>query len=352
MIPNKFEKGAPTARPNLYDIPVNQYKLDDEGMRIFNEVYTYCLDMEDAGEFNRLTFTPSGGISITRDTLYGPMFGLRATSSAYELIVRDFDAKWVRIIIGNSKSGETVSGSRAYRVLRTELARDGIDIEDYFITPEEGLQVKETIPSPLICWYDKPRTNETIEHAHHLDLNSSYWSGILASVPEFAPTIERIYARRKDSPVYKAILTHSQGYFQGKPLRARLAHIARAGIVWNNDTITAIAKAVADSGRTVLAYNTDGFWYSGDPYHGIGEGRGLGQWKNDKINCTLRYKSRGAYEYISPIDGYHPVLRGRTRLDEVKPRSEWEWGDIYRADARAVVFDEELGLRWADNGEL
>jgi hypothetical protein len=46
-------------------------------------------------------------------------------------------------------------------------------------------------------------------------------------------------------------------------------------------------------------------------------------------------KSGGSYEYIE--DGqYKPVVRGRTKLEETKPRSEWQWGDIFHNDASLI----------------
>jgi hypothetical protein len=31
-------------------------------------------------------------------------------------------------------------------------------------------------------------------------------------------------------------------------------------------------------------------------------------------------------------------VRGRTNYDLIKPRSEWEWGDIYRKEAKPILF--------------
>ena len=72
-----------------------------------------------------------------------------------------------------------------------------------------------------------------------------------------------------------------------------------------------LAKQLKDSGRMVLAYNTDGIWYCGEIYHGEGEGNGLGQWSNDHTNCTIRFKSAGSYEYIE--NGKYRIS-GRNKL--------------------------------------
>lgn len=349
MIDQNLKTGRPTMKPDLYDIPPIRLKWDEKDTALFNEVYQYCLNLEEQGVMNRLTFTPSGGVSYTRENLYGAMFETRGTKNLLELIVRDVDGWWTRLMLGTGSF--KVMGRTAYRRLCKELLKDGIDLTSYMITTEEGLQVKETISSPLICWYGSSLRNIVFERAHHIDLNSSYWAGITSQYPEFLPTIKRIYDLRKKNDTYKAILTHSQGYFQGKPLKYRLAQIAKAGIEWNNNTIVNLANAVNLSGRTVIAYNTDGFWYTGDPYHDDNEGTTLGQWKHDHVDCKLRFKSPGAYEYIE--DGqYHPVLRGRTNLDEVKPRSEWEWGDIYQTGLKTCHFVENMGVIWLNARDI
>ena len=93
-----------------------------------------------------------------------------------------------------------------------------------------------------------------------------------------------------------------------------------------------------NSGRIVISYNTDGVWYDGEIYHGEGEGPNLGQWSNDHVNCMFRAKSAGAYEFIE--DGkYYPVVRGQTTLDAIKPRSSWEWGDIYKSTSLQYYYN-------------
>ena len=91
-------------------------------------------------------------------------------------------------------------------------------------------------------------------------------------------------------------------------------------------------------------WNTDGIWYQGDVYHDEGEGKQLGQWKNDYIDCMWRAASKGKYEFADSEGNYHPVVRGRTRLDKVKERDDWEWGDIY--DVRAQVIE----YVWTEDG--
>jgi hypothetical protein len=114
-----------------------------------------------------------------------------------------------------------------------------------------------------------------------------------------------------------------------------------------------LAEKMKKSGRRILAYNTDGIWYVGDVYHDEGEGKGLGQWENDHINCKIRFKSAGSYEYIEN-GKYTPVQRGLTKLDSIKPRDEWQWGDIFSDEGKEITytFVNEIGFIEGDNYEL
>ena len=158
-------------------------------------------------------------------------------------------------------------------------------------------------------------------------------AGIASAFPALHDPIEYIYNRRKEpgkSSIYKAILTHSFGYMQSEysPVYYQLSHLSKSAMVWCRNQIIDLTKRLNQSGRKVLMRNTDGIWYQGDIYHSDGEGKQLGQWENDHINCKYRAKSKGIYEYIA--DGvYTVVARGRYELDKVKPRDKWQWGDIY-----------------------
>ena len=50
------------------------------------------------------------------------------------------------------------------------------------------------------------------------------------------------------------------------------------------------------------------------------------------------------YEFVE--DGhYEPVVRGITELDLIKPREEWQWGDIFRNYKLLVpYFDDKEGI--------
>ena len=137
---------------------------------------------------------------------------------------------------------------------------------------------------------------------------------------------------------------------QSKWCGYKYAHLSRDAITDNNNRIIKLSDELSSQGRVILSYNTDGIWYQGEIYHGNGEGHDLGQWENDHINCQFRMKSDGSYEFIEN-GKYYPVVRGYTRLDRIKPRTEWVWGDIYQAgiitfsiDINGIKYEE--GSTW------
>ena len=104
-----------------------------------------------------------------------------------------------------------------------------------------------------------------------------------------------------------------------------------------------MVKWLKATDRIPVLINTDGIWFIGTPTNL--SSKLLGEFEEDHKNCTLRIKSSGAYEYIE--DGkYHPVLRGKTKLDRIKPRDKWQWGDIYQEDAQPIMltFNKNKGI--------
>ena len=122
--------------------------------------------------------------------------------------------------------------------------------------------------------------------------------------------------------ITQAILNLTCGYFQSlkdNRIKAKLAHISRYAIARNNQKIDEMVQWLKANDRIPVLINTDGIWFIGAPTNL--SSKLLGEFEEDHKNCTLRIKSSGAYEYIE--DGkYHPVLRGKTKLDRIKPRDK------------------------------
>ena len=180
--------------------------------------------------------------------------------------------------------------------------------------------------------------DKIFKNAHHIDFHSSFPSGLVNTHSEFKPVIEKLYNGRKRHPEYKYILNSTIGYMQSIPCcKAAWAQLSRDAINDNNKRIDELAEKLIKSGRTILAFNTDGIWYTGDIYHDENEGNNICQWHNDHKDCIIRFKSAGAYEFIEN-DIYTPVIRGRTLLDNIKDRSQWTWGDIFNKETLIKKF--------------
>ena len=233
------------------------------------------------------------------------------------------------------KDGE-LTGSQAFKIFKEQCLKYGINLDDYIIY--NGKEVKLTIPSYLIK-ADPGSLDYVFEGANHIDFHSSFPAGLANTHPEFRPLLEELYNKRKENAVYKAILNLTIGYMQSITCcDAKWAHLSKDAITDNNNRIKELTQKLLMNGNIILAYNTDGIWYTGNVYHGEGEGSTLGAWENDHINCKIRFKSAGAYEYIE--NGiYTPVVRGLTTFDIEKPdRETWEWGDIYKGSAIEYVY--------------
>lgn len=332
-------------KPNKLHIPVNNLEFTKEGAEEFNELYRYCLEMEQSGEFERFMPTRSCGISIQREFIRGPRWLVTVKTTFVELLIKNLDGRYYRFIIGAGKVAEKgFSGRRAWQIFCSWCNKFNIDIEKFAI--EGGWEVKQTIPAPRIS-LEVPE-ERTYTNAHHIDLNSSYASGIIEAFPELSPVFTAIYETRKQNDGQgKKVLTHTPGYMQSELCNYRFSHITKSAFDYTLRELDILTQELTESGRRILAYNTDGIWYQGEPYHNEKEGKLLGQWKHDYTDCTVRFKSKGAYEIKWTDDTgehYKPVVRGSTTLDRVKPREEWTWGDIFQGDLIKFKFIEGIGV--------
>mgnify|MGYP003291023758 CR=1 FL=1 len=343
----KYKSALLTKKLNYMLVPVNNLGMNDEGIKEFNELYFYARN----NIKNRFVRTPSGGISVARGNLRGQRWDVRHTNALVELIFTVPAGKVYRFQIGagrEKRDKNQISGRKAWATFKEICTKFGVDIEQFKISPEEGKKIKQEIPNPPIDVKEEV-VNKTLVGCHHIDLNSSFMAGVARRFNNkalFEP-INYIYEnRKKDGETkekFKAILTHTYGFFQCSLVKYQYSHLAKIALEFNNEFLAYLDKRLTETGRTVIAHNTDGIWYQGPVYHDAMEGIGLGQWKNDHKNCTLRFKSKGAYEYIE--DGkYTPVYRGISSYERIKPREKWTWGDIYKGYELQYSFSYERGI--------
>ena len=326
--------GQPKTGGNYLHFPRVVWKFTDENVAAFNAQANY---FKKAGT-PKIRRTPSGGISIES---LGDAYDVRPIgNSAIELTVTSWWATYRLVLINNVDefgNATEMTGRKAYVTMRRECRKDGIDLESYAVP--NGKEIKKTeIEPPMIMATEHLQFGKTYENVSHLDFHSSYPGGLANNHPEMRKTIERIYAKRKSSDKdgeLKLALDASIGFFQSQYCKINkhgyaLSNLARDAVNDNNARIREVTGELLAAGRTPLLYNTDGIWYVGGPLEsGAKHGPGVGNWENDHTALKFRAKSRGAYEYID-AEGYHPVVRGKTKLEETKSRDKWEWGDIFQ----------------------
>lgn len=348
-----IERKAETVRNvNYLLIPVTRFDLTEEGIEQFNKVY---FDIKKSCEdFRRIVRTPSGGISISKVNFRPHMWDVRKLNSCVEItVIAGFNGMFrIQLRTGKVTDKDKVWGRTAFAEFRKVCKEHNIELEDYYI--DNGKEVKQTIQKPIITFEKPYYEGMTLEHVHHLDLNSSYMSGIAKAFPALQPAIQQIFNMRKDpakSDMYKAILTHTYGFMQSSQIGFRLAHMSKEALDFNNKMVLEIRDNMIKQGFKPVLYNTDGIWYThpeGKIYHDDHEGKDLGQWKNDHIDCTFEALSPGKYHFIE--NGVcKTVLRGHTRLDKMKSREEWTWEDLYdtkNVEVMYVEFDEEKGATY------
>lgn len=339
---------------NYLKFPITHLNYSTAGMENYNRIIQFMKDSLKLNE-NQQLLTKSGGVCTYRDGFVVK----RSKSTGWELIFK-YGPLCFRVFFGpfNIDSGKTEIGGRyAFLELNKEFKKDGIDLMNYCVT--NGLDIKKTIPSPLIMCGAKLQPDKIYQHVHHLDFHSAYGSGISDYYPELKPTYDRLYAKRLESEKQKkrikSLFTNSTGYFQSKFCRINktdycLAPLAKAAITWTRNVVSNMSTELVKNGYTPLLFNTDGVWYvklnakdepiESQPFVNSVCGKTLGTYDNDHVDCTFRVKSKGCYEYIENGE-YKPVIRG-------VPKSitkDWKWGDIYTHSKIKTYVEENNYLK-------
>ena len=337
-------------------IPNYDVSLDE-----INREYNYWLSYKPNLVYNK-NLTYSGQLSKANFN-YGVWYILN--NQFFKLFVSCVDAEDIpcayqlRFRINDTDFGREISGRDSFQRFRAELKKDGVDIENFAIG--NGKELKSTVDfgNPVIQ-FDESIKDKTIENAHHVDMASAYmyFAGIYH--PEWEKTIRRIYDLRKSDSIYKHILTHACGFFQSQYCILNghgyaLADVASFAIRNTAIAVKKMAKELTNYGFKILAFNTDGVWFHGDLkllpqeiFEKFTQKKEIGKFSIDHKNCTIRFKSVGAYEYMEN-GKYTPVVRGLTRYDRAGlARDNWKWGYIYTPEGEQVEvykFEKDCGLR-------
>ena len=347
---------APILRhANMRLIPVTHIPRTMTGAHEFNQIYRWCLSQSD---YNTIVRTPSGGISTSRMAFNPPMWDcIEYSKHCVELTIIDIDGMWriqFRPKVGKpDEKGKVSYAHHNFKRFVETLKEFNINLEDYAIDYESGKKAKAEIVSPPVQMYREIFADKIFTNVHHIDFCSSYATGLANTHPEMREALEYIYSKRyDDNGKWKDVFNHSIGMMQSTKIRLKYAHLARDAILDNNRRIEELTRKLEERDNVILLYNADGIWYCGDLYHDENEGKGLGCWRHDYIDCSkFRMRSAGAYEFI--CNGKYKVrLRGSTKLDINQPRSQWQWGDIYHPECIVIDFEFKEGIGVLKDGEL
>ena len=319
-------------------LPKNILNISDpEQLKKFNEVYAWVRENCEAIDYDDEWGNIDEAIQQFRNGKNQYIYSQNSSSvwvlfvcanyMIYSIALRDLSDDQVR----------NMRGHQAFIRFVNMCKKMNVNLRKYEVGREEGKAIKTTIKKPWISGSYLLEYGETYENVHHIDFHNSYPAGLVNTHPEFKEVVEYFYKGRKKHPEFKAVLNFTIGYMQSHFCGYKYAQLSKDAIDDNLKRISDLTNLLMMGGRKVLAWNTDGIWYQGEIFHAaeFGEGTELGQWENDHTNCTFRMKSGGSYEYIE--DGkYKPVVRGRTKLEETKPRDQWQWGDIFHNDAALI----------------
>lgn len=329
-------------------LPKNTLNLSDSGqIERFNEVLAWvrenCEKVDCSGKWESI----DEEIQKFRNGKNQYIFNDESNSVWVLYVCANYLIYSIGITYSSDEQVQHMRGHQAFIRFVNMCKKMNVDLRKYEVSREEGEAIKQTIKKPWIGRSHLLEYGETYENVHHIDFHNSYPAGLVNTHPEFRPVVEHFYKGRKKHPEFKAVLNLTVGYMQSHFCGFKYAQLSKDAIDDNLKRISSLTDILMMGGRKVLAWNTDGIWYQGEIFHGaeFGEGTELGQWENDHVDCTFRMKSGGSYEYIE--DGkYKPVVRGKTKLEETKPRSEWQWGDIFHNDAALIklIRSDDYGL--------
>lgn len=325
-----YEYTPATMTPNLFKMKNNKLSINRDTAKWFNQV----LDLLDSiDDIYKIEWTKSGGIKRSNSFIpYG--YGLKFFGKTTPVLVVMLEDRFYRFTLGIVKANDKdISGYASFKAFYKECEDFGIKLEEYTISKEKGQKIKENFPSPQRKLFHESFANKVWENVHHIDLHSAFMSGLIAKNPEFTRPVTSIYNKRKSNDkIYKAILTHTYGYMQSSACSYKYAHLSKDMVDWTNETLNSLCDKLWETGRIVLAINTDGIWYQGDIYKDENCGNGLMKYENDYTNCKIRFASCNKYEFIDSNNKLHVVASGILSYEKIKPRDQFEWGDIYKSD--------------------
>ena len=331
---------------NFIKLPVTSFDPLKDGIEECNELVKY---LESVAEYKKFDRTKSGGIA---KSIFNALNGMefQVGRSWIELLIH-IDGSWARVQFRSCKDlngeKEEVWGNTSLK----QLIKICPEIKEFVSKDEEKNEEKhieaKKYYNNAICPIafmgiperaENVKGKELVDCVCSIDIHSAFPAALARVIPRIRERINEMYNKRKDDPNIKQVLNLSIGTMTSTGTQRYLgAKRALAGLrldVLDDHAhlMNFLVKEIEKQGGVVINLRTDSIkfiWLK--PFKPVlpGEGNGLGQWSYEFYK-TPKYRqfSTGCYEYIDNAGAYHPVLNGYTSLDRIKPRSEWEWGDI------------------------
>lgn len=344
---SNYESCPRTWKQNFINIPVNRLPINDEGVAEWNRIITYINSLN----LPKIIRTPSHGICTIGAYNKYDCYDISGNMHVYELTLLTFKGCY-RIQLRNdpikTKNGKELNGPYALKYFKKLCEKHGINLDGYRVN--NGVEIKnawkdeeEKIYKRLVYPLSYDLKDKEIENVHHIDLCSGFQSGLMRAFPEFEKPCRELYSKRHEDESIKAIQVYSIGEMWSTRNGAQLINLAKGAIEENNRLLDDIICRLLETGRQPILVNTDGIWYTGEVYHDKTENHDLGGWRNDYINCKLRFRSANSYEFIHN-GKYNVRLSGKSTYETIVPRQNWVWGDIYKGAVISYKFDKETGL--------
>jgi len=336
---------------NFYKLPYTIFNLKEGTLNKENTeaLNNFIARMKASEAFSKVKRTKSGGITNVGAYLHSHpfMYDVINSTSKFTITVVSPLASF-KIYVGyvnkkmyKDKKEEKVGGKTPSRRLIKACEDSGIDMEKYANSKEEGLLATKMIHTPAVKTVDAEIDKVYEGNIHHLDFHKFYPSGIVLLNPEFETAFKYLKVRGD-----KEALDIGTRYLASKYAQYKYAVLVKDGINFMYERFYEVAEDIKNSGRTILAFNTDGIWYQGEVYHNakLYEGLDFGQWSNDYINVQkIRFASAGCgkYEFITAEGKYEPRYRGQSSYEREVAREKWQWGDIYKGSEVKITFNKK-----------
>ena len=330
----------------------NKYANLYESYELANKLLKQCKELG----FFKIPRTAKGTIIKNRlvEFIYGS-YDFEIVKNSQNNVIRGFILTiimrdtYFKFSFGGIRNKDGIGGFGSFMRFKELCEANGINICDYEVSPEEGLELKKEIKKPLIKNFE---LNKYIDHANHLDLHSAYPSIVIEKHPEFKPVFANLVKPYGDIAI---------GYMQSKHINYKLTNIAKEAVNGVNDKILNYHIELEAQGFKVIGWNTDGIWYIDKTgknrlFHNKDEGPGFGKWEHDYVDCRFYAVSDGQYFFYE--NGIFNVrLRGFYKKDAEKPREQWNEDDFFDAvkNNEQIYYDEveeQFKLRSKANEEI